>query len=327
MSAATPQRALITGISGQDGSYLAELLRDEGIELHGIVRARADGDSPNLDAVRGSLTLHESDLLERGALRAVIAATKPDEIYHLAAPAFVPDSWAATADTMALIATLTGELIDAVREHVPRARVVVATSREIFGADAPSPQREDTPCVPSSPYGAAKLAGHQLVGLLRAHDGLHLSSAILFNHESPRRNPQFLSRKVTAAAAAISLGRQADLALGDTEAVRDWSAASDIVAGLRMMAAAQEPGDYVLASGVGRTVRELVDVAFACVGLDVERHLRIDPALVRPREAGLAVGDCTRARERLGWRPRVSFEELIGEMVAADLEALRKGAT
>src|ERR1019366_8854348 len=143
VSAATPQRALITGISGQDGSYLAELLRDEGIELHGIVRARADGDSPNLDAVRGSLTLHESDLLERGALRAV-----------------------------------------------------VATSREIFGADAPSPQREDTPCVPSSPYGAAKLAGHQLVGLLRAHDGLHLSSAILFNHESPRRNPQFLSRKV-----------------------------------------------------------------------------------------------------------------------------------
>ncbi len=217
MSAATAQRVLITGISGQDGSYLAELLCAEGREVHGTVRRAADRDAANLEAVRDSVTLHQGDLLEPGTLRAVIDATKPDEIYHLAAPAFVPDSWRLAAETMQAIATLTGELIDAVRDHVPRARVVVATSREIFGSAAPSPQREDTPCVPSSPYGVAKLAAHQLVGLLRAHDGLHLCSAILFNHESPRRDPQFLSRKVTRAAAAISLGRQDELTLGDTE--------------------------------------------------------------------------------------------------------------
>jgi GDPmannose 4,6-dehydratase len=322
VSAATAQRVLITGISGQDGSYLAELLCAEGREVHGTVRRAADRDAANLEAVRDSVTLHQGDLLEQGTLRAVIDATKPDEIYHLAAPAFVPDSWLLAAETMQAIATLTGELIDAVRDHVPRARVVVATSREIFGSAAPGPQREDTPCAPSSPYGVAKLAAHQLVGLLRAHDGLHLCSAILFNHESPRRDPQFLSRKVTRAAAAIRLGRQDELTLGDTGAVRDWSAAGDVVRGLRLMAAAPEPDDYVLASGVGRTVRELVDVAFACVGLEVERYLRVDPALVRPREDADAIGDASRARERLGWRAETSFEQLIAAMVAADLAAL-----
>ena len=328
MSPATPQRALITGVSGQDGSYLAELLLAEGLEVHGIVRRPADRDSPNLDAVRGSLRLHQGDLLEKGMLRAVIDSTGPNEIYHLAAPAFVPDSWAAAAATMQSIATLTAELIDAVRDHVPRARVVVATSREIFAADAPSPQREDSPCSPSSPYGVAKLAAHQIVGLLRDHNGLHLSSAILFNHESPRRRPEFVSRKVTRAAAAISLGQEDQLTLGDTDAVRDWSAAIDVVHGLRLMAAAPEPGDYVLASGVGRTVRELVDVAFACVGLDGERYVRVDPGLVRPREAEAAVGDATRARERLGWRARTTFEQLIAEMVAADLASTeRAGST
>jgi GDPmannose 4,6-dehydratase len=322
VSAATAQRVLITGISGQDGSYLAELLCEEGLEVHGTVRRAADRDTANLDAVRDAVTLHHGDLLEQGTLRAVIDATKPDEIYHLAAPAFVPDSWLLAAGTMQAIATLTGELIDAVRDHVPRARVVVATSREIFGSGARGPQREDTPCAPSSPYGVAKLAAHQLVGLLRAHDSLHLCSAILFNHESPRRDPQFLSRKVTRAAAAISLGRQDELTLGDTAAVRDWSAAADIVRGLRLMAAAPEPDDYVLASGVGRTVRELVDVAFACVGLEAERYLRVDPALVRPHEDAAAIGDASRARERLGWRAETSFEQLIAAMVAADLAAL-----
>jgi len=323
VSAPAPRRALITGVSGQDGSYLAELLCAEGLELHGIVREHADGDSPNLDAVRDSLTLHDGDLLTRGTLAAVIAAVSPDEIYHLAAPAFVPDSWHAAADTLHGIVTVTGELIDAVRDHAPGARVVVATSREIFGADAPSPQREDTPCTPSSPYGVAKLAAHQLIGLLRVHNGLHLSSAILYNHESPRRHPQFLSRKVTAAAAAISLGRQDELWLGDLDAVRDWSAARDVVAGLRLMAAAPQPADYVLAGGVGRTVRELVEVAFACVALDVSRHLRVDPELVRPPEASPAIGDSRRARELLGWSPQISFEALIAEMVAADLAALQ----
>ncbi len=317
-------RALITGVSGQDGSYLAELLAAEGIELHGVVRVRSDGDTPNLDGVRGALTLHEADLRRRGSLRAVVAATAPDEIYHLAAPAFVPDSWLAPADTIAAIVVATAELLEAVGEHAPAARVVVATSREIFGSHAPSPQSEETPCLPSSPYGAAKLAAHQLVGLLRERSGLHLSSAILFNHESPRRHPLFLSRKVTAAAAAISLGRQDEVALGDLDAVRDWSAARDVVAGLRLMAAAPAPGDYVLASGVGRTVRDLVDAAFACVGLDPAAHVRVDPALVRPPEGSPATGDSSRARQQLGWSPATPFESLIAEMVEADLEALRR---
>jgi len=319
----TPRRALITGVCGQDGSYLAERLHADGVELHGIVRRADDRDARNLDGVRDALTFHHGDLLEQGTFRAVIEATRPDEIYHLAAPAFVPDSWTAIADTMQSIATVTGELIDAVREHVPAARVVLAASREIFGAAAPSPQREDTPCLPSSPYGVAKLAAHRLVGVARDRDGLHLSSAILFNHESPRRHPQFLSRKVTAAAAAISLGRQDELLLGDLDAVRDWSAAIDIVEGLALMAAAAEPGDYVLASGIGRRVRDLVDVAFACVGLDPHTHLRVDPSLVRPREPSAAVGDATRAHQRLGWLPRTSFEALIAEMVGADLAELR----
>ncbi len=324
MSAAPPRRALITGVSGQDGSYLAELLCAEGLEVHGVLREAADRETPNLAAVRDSLILHRGDLLVRGTLAAVIAAVAPDEIYHLAAPAFVPDSWLAFADTMHAVVGSSGELIDAVREHAPAAHVVVATSREIFGAAAASPQREDTPCSPSSPYGVAKLAAHQLVALARARDELHISSAILFNHESPRRHPQFLSRKVTAAVAAISLGRQQELLLGDLDAVRDWSAARDIVAAMRLMAAAPEPGDYVLASGVGRTVRELVDDAFACVGLDARRHVRVDPALVRPPEASPAIGDSSRARSSLGWLAQTSFEQLIAEMVAADLAALQR---
>jgi GDPmannose 4,6-dehydratase len=317
------RRALITGISGQDGSYLAELLCAEGLEVHGTLREASDAATQNLDAVRGSLTLHEGDLLERGTLRAIVAATAPEEIYHLAAPTFVPDSWLAVADTLQGIAALTGELIDAVRDHAPGARVVLASSREIFGPNAPSPQSEDTPCAPASPYGVAKLAAHQAVGLARGHDALHVSSAILFNHESPRRDPSFITRKVTAAAAAISLGLEDEIVLGDTAAVRDWSAASDIVRGMRAMAAAPEPGDYVLASGVGHTVAELVQIAFARVGLDPERHIRVDPALVRPPEPQPAIGDPARARERLGWRARTTFEELIGEMVEADLALAR----
>jgi GDPmannose 4,6-dehydratase len=317
-----PRRALITGVAGQDGSYLAELLCAEGLEVHGVVRDGGEHDGANLDGVRGALTLHVADLLAPGALRALVESTQPDEIFHLAAPAFVPASWSALAVTMQAIAVLTGELIDAVRAHAPSARVVVAGSREMFGAGAPSPQREDTPCRPSTPYGIAKLAGHQLVGLARARDDLHLSSAILYNHESPRRRPEFVTRRVTRAVAAIALGRQQRLELGDLDAVRDWCAAVDVVRGMRLMAAAAQPDDYVLASGVGRSVRELVAVAFAVVGLDPVDRVEVDPALVRPREPSAAVGDATRARERLGWAPRTSFEELVAEMVAADLTRL-----
>jgi GDPmannose 4,6-dehydratase len=323
-AAVSARRALITGIAGQDGSYLAELLCAEGLEVHGTVREHADAATPNLDGVRDAIELHAGDLAVPGTLRAIVEQVAPDEVYHLAAPAFVPHSWSALADTLRGIATVSAELIDAVRDHVPRARTVLASSREIFGPDAPSPQREDTPCAPNSPYGVAKLAVHGLAGVVREHDGLHLSCAILFNHESPRRQARFITRKVTAAAAAISLGRQHELLVGDTSAVRDWSAATDIVRGMRQMAAAPEPGDYVLASGVGHSVGELIDLAFAHVDLDPALYVRVDPALVRPPEREPAIGDPSRARERLGWSTRTSFERLVAEMVDADLAALSR---
>ena len=259
-----------------------------------------------------------------GTLTAVVAALAPDEIYHLAGPAFVPQSWQALADTLGGIATVSAELLDAVRDHAPAAHVVLATTREIFGPHAASPQREDTPCAPGSPYGVAKLAVHTLVGVVREHAGLHLSSAILFNHESPRRPAHFITRKVTAAAAAISLGRQRELLVGDTSAVRDWSAATDIVRGMRQMAAAAKPGDYVLSSGVGHSVGELIELAFAHVGLDPAEYVRVDQQLVRAPEREPAVGDPSRARERLGWHAHTSFEALIAEMVDADLAALSR---
>jgi len=315
VSRAAP-RALITGITGQDGFYLAELLLAEGVEVHGVVRTPGRG-GPD------GATLHVADVTTPGALAEIVAALAPDEIHHLAAPTFVPDSWADPQGTMAQIVAPVAELIGAVRAHAPDSRVVYACSREIFGPDAPSPQREDTPCAPVSPYGEAKLAAHLLIGEARERDGLHLSSAILFNHESPRRPPQFVVRRVTRAAARISLGLQERLTLGDLDAVRDWSAARDIVAGLRSMAAAPAPGDYVLASGVGRTVRQLVAVAFACVGLDGASLVAVDEALVRPREASPPVGDASKARRELGWEARTPFEELIAEMVAADLAATR----
>jgi GDPmannose 4,6-dehydratase len=316
------RRALITGISGQDGSYLAELLCAEGLEVHGTLRTPADAETANLDAVRNRIHLHAGDLIVPGTLRAIVAEVVPDEVYHLAAPAFVPHSWLDLAGTMHGIATVSAELVDAVRDHAPGAHTVLATTREIFGPAAPSPQSEDSPCIPGSPYGVAKLAVHRLAGAVREHDGLHLSSAILFNHESPRRQPHFITRKVSAAAAAISLGRQQELLVGDTAAIRDWSHARDIVAGMRLMAAAQAPADYVLASGVGHSVGELIELAFARVGINPSEHVRVEQAFVRAPEAQPAIGDPVRARADLGWSAATSFEDLVAEMVDADLAAL-----
>jgi GDPmannose 4,6-dehydratase len=315
-------RILITGISGQDGSYLAELLCADAADVHGTIRGPIDGEVPNLGAVRDQVELHRLDLAESGRLRALIAELQPDHIYHLAAPAFVPAAWDTLAETVRAIAGSGAELLEAVREHCPEARVVVAGSREIFGSDAPSPQDEASPCIPTSPYGVAKLAVHQLVSLARRRDDLHASSAILYNHESPRRAEAFVTRKVTRAAAAIKLGLAQELVLGDIAAVRDWSAARDIVRGLRAMALADEPDDYILASGSGRKVRELVDTAFAAAGLDVAPYLRIDQRFVRPPELSEPIGNPRRAASALGWSVEIGFEEMIDEMVQVDLELL-----
>ena len=321
------RRVLITGISGQDGSYLAELLCAEGAEVHGTLRGPLARELPNLSAVREQLVLHEADLDVPGQLGGVVAEVEPAEIYHLAGPAFVPDSWRAPSLTIRAIAGGGAELLAAVRDHAAEAHVVVACSREIFGVAAPSPQDEATICAPSSPYGVAKLSVHQLVALAREGEGLHVSSAILFNHESPRRPERYISRKVSRGVAAISLGQAQEIVLGDLSAVRDWSAASDVVRGLQAMAAEPEPSDFVLASGVGHTVRELVDTAFAIVGIDPEAHLRVDQRFVREHEASDPVGDPSRARERLRWSAQVSFAELVGEMVRADLAELGAGVT
>jgi GDPmannose 4,6-dehydratase len=327
----TGRRALITGISGQDGSYLAELLLGEGYEVAGLVRrgGRMDDDSgppDHLAAVRDRVRFVHGDLLDPGSLHRAVAEVMPSELYHLAAPTFVPASWDDPTETIQAIAAGTAALLaasSALGDGAPR--VWVATSSEVFGDAGESPQHERSPMRPRTPYGVAKLAAHGLVGAMRARHGLFACSGITYNHESPRRPTRFLPRKVTSGAAAISLGLQDELVLGDLRAVRDWSHAADVVRAAWLALQADEPGDVVVASGVPRTVGDLVAVAFGHVGLDPERHVSVDPALVRDPEATPPVGDPTRARERLGWEPRHTFEELIAEMVDADLARLRQG--
>jgi len=310
-------RALITGITGQDGSYLTELLLSEDYEVVGMVRSPVD-----IDGVR---TVH-GDLADPDSLRAAVLETAPDELYHLGSPTFVPASWKDPAGTLSLVAGATATLLQAARELDGGVRVLVASSGEIFGAANVSPQDEDTPMRPRSPYGVAKLAAYGLVDTIRQKHRLHCSSAIAYNHESPRRPERFLPRKVARGAAAIKLGLQDELVLGDLAAIRDWCHARDVVRGYKLMLAQDEPGDYVLAGGVGRTVGELVDAAFGCVGLDPARYLKVDSKLVRPSERTPPVGDISKARERLGWEPETTFEAMIEEMVQADLAALSAAA-
>jgi len=307
-------RALITGITGQDGSYLLDLLRHHDYEVVGLVREGSQAPA-GVASVRG-------DLGDAASLRAAVLETAPDELYHLAAPTFVPASWKDPAGTLALVAGATATLLQAARE-VDGARVLVACSGEIFGAANVSPQNEETPMRPRSPYGVAKVAAFGLVDTLRSKHGMHASSAIAYNHESPRRPERFLPRKVARAAASIKLGLQDELVLGDMNAVRDWSHARDVVRGYRLMLQQEEPGDYVLASGVGRTVADLVAAAFAVVDLDPERYVRSDAKFIRPSERTPPVGDISLARERLRWEPETSFEAMLEEMVHADLAALQ----
>lgn len=316
-------RALITGITGQDGSFLAELLLDKGYAVAGLLRRDPGAHLGPIEHLRAHLQLVRGDLLDPASLRAAIESQRPTELYHLAAPSFVPASWEEPARTIAAMAGATASLLEAVRDLDPATRVYVAGSGSMFGAAPESPQREDTPCRPTTPYGISKLAGHQLVGALRVHDGLHASSGITYNHESERRPEQFVSRKITRAAASVKLGLAREVTLGDLGAVRDWSYAGDIVRGAWMMLQQDQADDYVLASGVPRTVAELARAAFACVGLDADEYVHVDASLVRAPEATPNVGDPAKARAKLGWEPWVSFEELVERMVHADLQALQ----
>jgi GDPmannose 4,6-dehydratase len=314
--------ALITGITGQDGSFLAELLLEKRYGVTGFIRGGPDRSLGCSEHLRERVELVPGDLLEPATVRAAIELVAPREIYHLAGPSFVPASWQEPGETIRATAGSTAAILAAVRELDLSTRVFVAASGSIFGNAGESPQREDTPCRPTSPYAIAKLAAHQLVGALRVHDGLHANSGIVFNHESERRPETFVTRRITRGAAAIALGQRQELTLGALDAVRDWSFAGDIVRGAWLMLQQDTPDDYILASGVPRTVAELARMAFACVGLDAGRYVRVDPSLVRAPESTPSVGDPDKARERLGWEPEVSFEQLVERMVRADLRSL-----
>ena len=313
--------ALVTGVTGQDGSYLAELLVAEGAEVVGMVRGPLDRALPNLEAVRDRLTLVEGDIRDPERLDAVIREVAPAELYHLAAPTFVPASWEDPEGTMHAIVGATATVLLAAR--AVGARVLVASSPEIFGDCGVSPQDEDAPRRPQSPYGVAKLAAHELVRVLRERHALHASAVVTYNHESPRRPERFVTRKVTRGVAAIALGQERELVLGDLDARRDWSHAADVVRGMVAAVRHDEPGDYVLASGVARSVRDLVAAAFAAAGLEPDGRVRVDASFVRPAEGTVMVGDASRARRVLGWEPRIGFEELVAEMVEADVRDLR----
>ena len=321
----SPRRALVTGLTGQDGSFLAELLLDRGYEVTGLIRPTRADSLGCAEHLRDRVRLVHGDLLDPDSLVGAVTETRPDELYHLASPSFIPDSWLDPARTIRAIAGSTGTLLSAVRDHSPRTRVCVAGSAAMFGHTTTSPQTEDTPCRPDSPYGTAKLAAHQLAGQFRAHDGLFAGSAILYNHESERRSESFVTRKLSRAAAAVKLGVADHVELGDVTTIRDWSFAGDIVRGMWLMLQQESADDYILASGPGRTVGELAQFAFGLVGLKAEDHIRVDSAgLTRAPEPTPPVGDPRRARQRLGWRAEMTFEHLIERMVRADLDDLQK---
>lgn len=303
-------RALVTGVTGQDGYLLAGQLLEEGVQVFGLAR-RTNADVP------AGVRVLAGDLNEPESLRAAVAQARPDELYHLAAPTYVPDSLREPQRTRREIVDATEVLLEAANG----ARVFVASSSEIFGEATESPQDEDSAKRPRNPYGEAKLAALEAVAAARSR-GVHAVGGILYNHESTRRPERFVPRRVSVGAAKIKLGLAGELTLGDLDAVRDWSAATDLLRGAALALRHDEPGDYVLASGVGRTVRELVEVAFAHAGIDPEGRVRVDPQFTRGVEAVPLVGDPSKARRVLGWQPQVSFERLIGEMVDFDVARL-----
>jgi GDPmannose 4,6-dehydratase len=317
--------ALITGITGQDGSYLAELLLEKGYEVHGMVRRSSTETFQRLQDIRDDIVLHTGDLLDQRSLSDVLRDCEPDEIYNLAAMSFVAASWSQPVLTAEFTAVGVTRMLEAMREIVPEARFYQASSSEMFGMVREVPQRESTPFYPRSPYGVAKCYGHFITVNYRESYDLFAVSGILFNHESERRGLEFVTRKVTHGAAAIKLGIRDELPLGNLEAERDWGYARDYVEAMWLMLQQPEPDDFVIATGEAHSVRELVRVAFEHAGLDPEEHVRLDPQFLRPAEVEHLIGDPTKAREQLGWEPRTSFEDMVKLMVDADLELLARG--
>jgi len=318
-------RALITGITGQDGSYLAELLLDRGYEVWGVVRRASTESYERIEHLRDRLRFAQADLLDQPSLTAALQEAEPDEVYNLAAQSFVPTSWTQPVLTAEFTAVGVTRLLEAIRQVDPTIRFYQASSSEMFGRVLETPQRETTPFYPRSPYGVAKVYGHYITVNYRESYDLFACSGILFNHESPRRGLEFVTRKVTDGVARIKLGMADHITLGNLDARRDWGFAGDYVEAMWRMLQQERAEDYVVATGVTNTVGRLVELAFERAGLDRDEHVRTDPALIRPAEVDLLVGDPSKARERLGWEPAVDFEGLVRMMVDADLKRLGGG--
>jgi len=311
--------ALITGITGQDGSYLAEWLLEKGYRVVGMVRRSSAENFYRIEHIRDRIELEQADLLDQYSLIDVLKRTQPAEVYNLAAMSFVPTSWSQPVLTTEFDAVGVTRILEAIRLTNPEARFYQASSSEMFGKVREVPQREETPFHPRSPYGVAKVYGHHITVNYRESYDLFACSGILFNHESPRRGKEFVTRKVTDGVARIKLGLAQDIRLGNLGARRDWGFAGDYVRAMWMMLQQDAPDDYVIATGESHSVQDLVELAFAHVGLDWRKHVHEDPKLIRPAEVDTLLGDWSHAREKLGWKPEVSFTQLVHMMVDADL--------
>jgi GDPmannose 4,6-dehydratase len=318
------RRALITGITGQDGSYLADLLLEQEYDVHGLVRRSSTERFERIEHLRDRVTLHQADLLDQRSLVDALREARPTEIYNLAAMSFVAVSWIQPTLTAEFTGVGVTRMLEAMREVCPEARFYQASSSEMFGKVREVPQNEQTAFYPRSPYGVAKVYGHFITVNYRESYDLHATSGILFNHESERRGLEFVTRKITWHAAAIKLGLADKLELGNLDAERDWGYAKDYVEAMWLMLQRDDPQDYVIATGVAHSVRDCVEIAFDQAGLPIEDHIVIDDSLKRPAEVDHLIGDASKARRDLGWEPRTSFEQLIRLMVDADRKLLSR---
>ena len=315
-----PKRALITGIAGQAGSYLAELLLDRGYEVHGVIRRSSSVSTARLASVVHQLKLHEGDMLDGSSLMRIVQTVQPDEVYNLAAQSHVRVSFDEPEHTADVGAMGTIRLLEAIRQNARHARTYQSSTSELYGS-TPPPQSETTVFHPRSPYGCAKLLAHSICVNYRESYGMHISCGILFNMESTRRGENFVTKKITRAAARIKLGLQDKLMLGNLDAQRDWGACQDYVRAMHLMLQQDEPDDFVIATGETHTIREFLDAAFSQVDLNWKRYVQIDESLIRPAEVNALRGDASKARRILGWEPTITFKELVASMVDADLKA------
>jgi GDPmannose 4,6-dehydratase len=314
------KKALITGITGQDGSYLAELLLDKGYEVSGVVRRLSTPNFDRIAQIKDRIKFYDADLSDELSLLKAVEQSRPDEVYNLAAQSFVATSWHQAVLTGDLTGIGATRMLEACRIVNPNIRFYQASSSEMYGKVIHTPQHEDTPFYPRSPYGVAKVYGHYMTVNFRESYNMFAVSGILFNHESPRRGIEFVTRKITDGVAAIKAKRQDKLKLGNLDAKRDWGYAKDYVKAMWLMLQQDKPEDFVISTGETHTVREFCEVAFARAGMDYKKYVEIDERFMRPAEVDLLLGDCTKAKEKLGWKPETSFKELVHLMVDADLE-------